>query len=224
MHHPALTFSCENGIDYLLLTEELTRTLITSGMTMFHLSLGSVSPTLLKQEKRPYNFTAYEALLAQLAEQQIPVITYFIAGLAGDSRENIVSTLQYLALQPTRIGISPYYAVPNLPDHSLVEEFLHKPALLCKGSSLYPWHNLSTEELVTAFRLARTINACKLSPRQLSIPLSELLHLCFSTNRLYTLQKQGNKQEIIEVPRYHKTMAEECLSQLEQNSIQQLLY
>ncbi len=212
LHHireqrPDATCSAENGIDYLLLDEKLIDTLVDLGMIQFNLSIGSLSPSQLEAARRPYSFRQYERVTAYLSKKGIPAITYFITGLAGDTSEAIVQTLRYLSHQPTTLGISPYYAVPNLPDHTDTSFFLQHTASICKGSSVYPWNELDTEQIVTAFRLSRLINALKGGLHlNTGSPAAQAVQKSINDRRLYTVRRVGHQQTVIEVPRYDRDM------------------
>ena len=55
-----------------------------------------------------------------------------------------------------------FYSVPGLPDFSDTAYFRNIAPGLLRGSSAYPWNSsLSTEELITAFRISRTLNLFK---------------------------------------------------------------
>ena len=124
--------------------------------------MASMDQQQLEEEKREGNLKKLELLLKYSEKLDIPVITYFICGLKKDTPRKIVETIIYLHSLKTSIGISLYYPVPGLADWQDKELFLKIPPYMCCGSSAYPWNNsLTTKELVTAFRLARTSNYIK---------------------------------------------------------------
>jgi len=156
------SFSAENGMDYLLLDNETLATFKELGLMQLNLSMASMDQQQLEGEKRAGNIEKLESLLKYSEKLDIPVITYFICGLKKDTPLKIVETITYLHSLKTSIGISLYYPVPGLADWQDKELFLKMPPYLCCGSSAYPWNgSLTSKELVTAFRLARTSNYIK---------------------------------------------------------------
>lgn len=156
------SFSAENGMDYLLLNHETLRAFKSLGLTQLNLSMASMDQKQLEGEKRVGNLKKLESLLEFSEKLDIPVITYFICGLKNDTPVKTVETISYLHGLKTSIGISLYYPVPGLADWQDKELFLKIPPFVCCGASAYPWNDsLSTKELITAFRLARTSNYIK---------------------------------------------------------------
>ncbi len=131
-------------------------------ITQLNLSMASLDNDQLKDAKRSGDRKKLEAIIEYSSRLKIPVITYFICGLKGDSPLKTVETIKYLHTQNTSIGISLYYPVPGLKDWSNKNLFIDNPPSLCLGSSAWPWNrSMSTKELITAFRLARTSNYIK---------------------------------------------------------------
>ncbi|MCK5153423.1 MAG: hypothetical protein KAQ93_03620 [Spirochaetales bacterium] len=126
--------------------------------------MASLDNEQLRAQKRSGNIKKLESIIKYSAQLNIPSITYFICGLKADTHLTMVQTINYLHSLKTSIGISHYYPVPGLVDWQDKDIFLENTQALCKGSSAYPWNNsLSTKELITAFRLARTSNYIKIS-------------------------------------------------------------
>ena len=158
------SFTTENGMDYILLDNKLLDKFKDLNIVQLNLSMASMDNEQLKLEKRTGNLKKLESIIQYSAQLNIPSITYFICGLKSDSPLSIVNTINYLYSLKTSIGISHYYPVPGLVDWQNKDLFLENPQDLCKGSSAYSWNNsLSTKELITAFRLARTSNFIKFS-------------------------------------------------------------
>jgi anaerobic magnesium-protoporphyrin IX monomethyl ester cyclase len=208
---PRAEIIMENGIDYRFLTPEKTEWLIKNGMKKFNISLGSLDPEILRSRNRVFSLEKFEAILNVLDRYRIPSVTYFICGFAEDTPETVVGSLRYLANRNTTIGISSFYAVPGLGDNdnSLI---MGKPSLLCLGSACYPWNgSLSTETLVTAFRLARYINLTKDSNR--SEIEDQLIDKIKDTRLLHTLVKDkgSNVLRIVHVERQDKDLVRRFL-------------
>ena len=176
------TFSAENGLDYLLLTDEVVDQLIRFGITQFNLSAGSMNSRILKKERRIHDFQHLTKVLSYIHTKKVKTILYFICGLSDDTPESVVDALLEISKLPVDVGISPFYAVPGLPGFEKTEPFLNNPAYLCKGSSLFPWNNsLTLRQLMTAFRLARLVNLCNYPDQD-----RELLDMCFQSGILFT--------------------------------------
>jgi radical SAM superfamily enzyme YgiQ (UPF0313 family) len=162
LYNIIFSFSAENGIDYLLLDIDTLTDFKDLNLSQLNLSMASMDQRQLAEEKREGNLKKLELILAFSENLNIPVISYFICGLKEDTPEKIVETINYLHKLNTNIGISLYYPVPGLIDWQNRNIFLKEPPFLCCGSSSYAWNgSLSTKEMITAFRLARTSNFLK---------------------------------------------------------------
>ncbi len=183
---PQAIFRSENGLDYRLMPPEVMEALIDAGYDQFNISIARDGQTRSVDQDR------YEALLSLAASRNIRTISYFIAGLPGDSTDNLIHQLTYLARLPTDIGISLFYPVPGLPGFEDPAPFLKVPPKLCAGSSAYPWgQSLTMAEMVTAFRLSRMINFLKRpaeSPRE-----DEQREELLKTRRLLTWRKGDSR-------------------------------
>lgn len=189
----------ENGIDYLHLTPELVQRLVLAGVARFSLSLCSVDSETVRSQNRPHDADRYGAIVAALQHLGIPSVTYFICGLASDTRETIAASLAYLYSTPTLSGISLFYPVPGLADYADLTVFDEVHPSLCAGSSAWPWSgSLSTQTMVTAFRLSRYVNLCK--KRYRSGVENTIVNKVQSERRLYTIVRCGERREIALVP------------------------
>ncbi len=187
----ALTFTFENGLHYALLNPRLLQDLVDAGMHRFNLSLVSTSPHLLKEQRREDRLDHYEEILDWLARHDLPSTTYFICGFNGENGSDLAGNIDYLSRMPTRIGFSPFYAVPGLPGFEERALFDGAPPRLAAGSSLFPWNgSLSTREMVTAFRLCRLANLLK--SQTLSPTEKLLVRSCLQTGRLHTLVRASD--------------------------------
>ncbi|MGM0431509.1 MAG: B12-binding domain-containing radical SAM protein [Spirochaetota bacterium] len=194
---PGTTFSAENGLDYRLLNTNLIDVLVAAGMVKFNLSLVSLSEQQLETADRAGNSSLLEETIRYIDSKGLPSVTYFICGLEQDTPQRVVNTIRWLSRLPTTTGISPYYAVPGLAAHQDSSSFFAEGALVCKGSSVYPWFQLSSRHIVTAFRLVRYDNALKNAHH-----LDDLLDCCRYEQKLYTISK-GSRHE---VPEYDREM------------------
>jgi anaerobic magnesium-protoporphyrin IX monomethyl ester cyclase len=200
-HLPGVSFIAENGIDYSLLTPDWCEWLVQNGMGKFNFSLASIAREILVEHGRFLEPARYEKAIFFLAEKGIPSVTYFICGFKEDTIESTADNLAYLFNKQTVTGISMFYAVPGLPGFTDKSIFDRSPSCQCLGSAAFPWNkSLSTETMITAFRLSRYINFYK-SPR-LSEKENQLLEIIENDQKLYTLIKQKSGGETIaEVPK-----------------------
>lgn len=158
------TFTAENGVDYVLLDNALMDKFHSLNIVQLNLSMASLDTKQLRLEKRSGNIKKLESIIKHSTKLNIPSITYFICGLKTDTPVSIVQTINYLHNLNTSIGISLYYPVPGLVDWQDKNLFVNNSSSLCRGSSAYPWNkSLNTQELITAFRLARSSNYIKSS-------------------------------------------------------------
>jgi hypothetical protein len=211
---PAAAFYAENGLDYRLLTFESVHYLIRMGMAQFNVALGNITKNasdLLSRDSSPDH---YDRLLSLFKSHSIPVISYFIAGFQGDSRESIAENLLFFWKRTTQIGISMFYPVPGLPGFTDYRLFETGKSIQCCGSSAFPWNNsVNTATLVTAFRLSRLINLIKSG---LNNQLEEELVMKSLTNRvLHTLVRHKKHKIIIEVPNQDVELAGLVLGSLQ---------
>ena len=211
-HIPGVEFIAENGIDYSFITPELCDWLIENGMRKFNLSLASLDPEILSKRRRFLHLERFEKIQERLSQKGIPNVTYFICGFKEDSIGTVANNLLYLANKETLIGISMYYPVPGLPGNCDLSAFDHLPSLLCLGSVAFPWNNsLSTETMITAFRLSRYINLLKNSHR--SEKENQLLAIIADKKELHTLvREKSGAERLIPVQKQDKELVNLVLS------------
>jgi len=204
---PGISFLAENGLDYLMLSQSLADILIELGFKSFNFTVGSIDESVLEKQNRKGHLAHYESLVKHIASKHIPVLSYFICGLNGDTKETIINVLAYLFKLPTQIGISMFYAIPGMADFQNYNFFTGRHSCVSNGSSAYPWYNsLSTQELITAFRLSRLANLMKQSKKSdLELQLIEKIK---KDKKLYSFFKNKNKVEIEVVPNVNNEMVE----------------
>lgn len=196
---PNAKFYAENGIDYRLLNIDRCEELIACGFSQFNFSLGSVNKMIMTNAGRQNHLEKFNTIVSYISKFKIPVITYFICGFKDDTTESVAHNLAFLSKHSTMIGISLYYPVPGIQGFEDRALFDKVPPFLCCGSSAYPWNlSLSTQTMITAFRLTRIINLSKSSFT--SLEEKRLLDLFYKHKRLYTFQKtKSGSMEIVEV-------------------------
>lgn len=198
-------FSCENGIDYRELHIDTLEKMINFGFRQFNLSVGNVNNTILMNQKRLFIQDKFSEVINYLKENEIETIVYFISGFKGERWEESIKNLIFLAKlgDKIRVGLSMFYPVPGILDFKDKEFFENKsPYLLC-SSSAYPWNNsMTTQDLITLFRLVRTVNLLK--KNMLDPQLCDVLKKIIKEKKLYTFVK--NSPHPIEVYNYNKNM------------------
>jgi radical SAM superfamily enzyme YgiQ (UPF0313 family) len=157
----AATFTMENGVDYRALNTEKLDALARVGLSKLNVALVSAHASLEGMHGRITATEKFEEVVEAAASRGIPVTAYIIAGLPNERAESAWKDLTYLAKLPVLIGISPFYPVPGIAGYEDKTMFDSMPPRLCAGTSFYPWHNCSTEELVEIFCEARRINLAK---------------------------------------------------------------
>ncbi len=159
-----ITFSCENGIDFMFLDKKDIDFLVNIGFTQFNFSMVSNSSDILKNNHREQDFSQLEQLIFYIKEKfNKPIFLYIIAGLKGDTFENLKNLLHFLYKLPVIIGISPFYPVPGIKGYEDRSFFDNHSPILTLGSSFFPWNNsLSTDELISLFKITRDLNLSKL--------------------------------------------------------------
>ena len=195
---PDCRFTAENGLDYRLLDRAMVAFLADSGFLQINLSLGTLAAGAVQGQQRVLDLQKHAAILADLEQHRLPVTTFFICGLPGDSPQETVRTLRYLAAAPTRIGISPFYAVPGLPEFPPDHPGFRDGPDASRGMALTPWSGThSVAELMAAFRLTRFLNLLK-STAQNRLQ-QELIAVTRQSGRLHTLVKEGKNRRIVPV-------------------------
>jgi len=207
---PGVTMSAENGIDYRFLDPETLRAMHRAGFRRLNFSIASTDTVQLEKQGRSGLMDRYLDLVNCAEGLGMEVVTYFIAGLPGESPVTAVENLRFLSGLPTEAGISLYYPVPGIGGFEDPEVFRGVPFFRALGSAAWPWGGgYTVPQLLTAFRLARLTNLIKKSTRggaELSGKDGALLAAVFRTQRLHTMV--GKHREIRELPWADREMVE----------------
>jgi len=86
---------------------------------------------------RGYNLPVYEDAVARLNKEGIPVIVHLIVGLMGETYDDFMTTIDYMANQPVS-GIK-MSMLHILKDSPLYEEYLKKPFQLLDEETYIKW-------------------------------------------------------------------------------------
>jgi radical SAM superfamily enzyme YgiQ (UPF0313 family) len=159
-----LELSAMNGISFASLDEELLSLMKKAGFRTINLSFVSADPFTKRRMGRPKEVTCFDEILEGAEQVSLQVIAYAILGMLGQTVEEMVDTLIYLMGKKVLIGPSIYYPTPGTP--------LYKR---CRREGVLPLHpsqwrssalpietkDFNRLDIVTLFRLARTINFVK---------------------------------------------------------------
>ena len=89
-----MEWGCETGIDTLDM--EMLDRMHESGMRGIKVGIESVNDDLLKKNKRsPVRVTHQEEIIRYCDKKGIKVVAFYIIGLPGDTKESVISTLNY---------------------------------------------------------------------------------------------------------------------------------
>jgi radical SAM protein (TIGR01212 family) len=86
---------------------------------------------------RGYNFPVYENAVERLNQAGIPIIVHLIVGLMGETYEDFMATIDYMASQPIN-GIK-MSMLHILKDSLLYKEYLEKPFPLLDENTYIEW-------------------------------------------------------------------------------------
>jgi radical SAM superfamily enzyme YgiQ (UPF0313 family) len=159
-----IELSAMNGVSFVSMDEELLKLMKRAGFHTVNLSFVSIDPSTKERMRRPRTTNEFDKILEEAERAGLNVIAYAILGMPGQTIEEMVDTLIYLMGKKVLIGPSVYYPTPGTV---LFER--------CKTEGILPVHHsqwrssafpIETEEfnridLVTLFRLVRTINFIK---------------------------------------------------------------
>jgi hypothetical protein len=159
-----LELSAMNGVSFASLDEDLLRLMKRAGFHTINLSFVSVDPSTKERMRRPKPTTEFDKILENAEQVGLNVIAYAILGMPGQTIEEMVDTLSYLAGKRVLIGSSIYYPTPGTPlFERCKKEGILPPHLSQWRSSAFP---IETKEfnrldLLSLFRLVRVINFIK---------------------------------------------------------------
>ena len=222
-----LFFQAMNGITAGNLDRDLLVKMKKAGFSGINLSL--VTPDQTRQDtlKRPFNTQQFNSIVSIAHRIGLKVNAYLIIGLPGDTVEDNLRSILFLADLPVLIGPSLFYLVPGTPIFSKLRKTGKIPeSYRCYRSSAFPYErpDFSRTAAMTLFRICRIINFIKaaneymyqpseyqiendkivippdLSGKQSQITLGfALLELLKRTGKIYgTSKKQGVCYPVVE--------------------------
>lgn len=162
-----------NGFYYENLNEELIMLLHKVGMQRICLSLVTTSNITGDRIERNINFDKFEKIVKYSLQEGMRVLVSFILGIPGETKEEMLETLAYLAQFPVLTGPSIYYHVPGSKMFSVIEEKdskIHEKYKFFRSTALfYEDENFNRCDIITVLRLTRIVNYIKASVDKNSI-------------------------------------------------------
>ncbi len=152
-----------NGLYPPSLDETMVQTMKEAGFKTLNLSLGTISRQQLKRFRRPDVRPGLEKALGLAEKFGMDAVCYIIAAGPGQSAEDSLADLLYLARQRTLAGVSIFYPAPGSRDYEYCREKGLLPAdfSLMRGSALPIEDRTSRIEAATLLRLGRITNFMK---------------------------------------------------------------
>ena len=148
-----------NGLSAEHIDEEIVDLLYGAGMRLLNLSIATTSKEQLQAINRKTHIDKFQHISRLAASIGMKVMGHFIAGLPGQSSEDIMETMKVLSELPLVLGISPFYYIPGM------NMDIPNPPKNCMDARLsrfWPADTMLDElDLITLFRLSRWINYLK---------------------------------------------------------------
>jgi radical SAM superfamily enzyme YgiQ (UPF0313 family) len=160
----ALALTAMNGISFAALDGELLRLMKKAGFKAVNLSFVTTDPCTRATMKRPASPIDFDQVLREAEQAGLHVVAYAIFGMPGQTIPEMVDSLIYLMERRVLIGPSIYYPTPGTPLFERCREDGVLPSRSSQWrSSAFPIEttDFSRIDLLTLFRLARTINFMK---------------------------------------------------------------
>jgi len=201
---PGRELRAENGLDPGFLNPALVDRLAKAGFRHLNLSMGSYDPSALEAESRHLTGAIIPEITECAGRLGLSSTVFWICGLATDTCESVIETLDFVSRLPAASGISLFYPVPGLAGFTDRSRFPRGAALRAKGSSAFPWNeSLSTRQMITAFRLSRFLSVLSLpKPDGLA---RDIIDRSRTTRTLHTLRR-GKRGHPVPVPELDESL------------------
>lgn len=157
-----------NGLFPPTLDHEVVPAMKAAGFKTLNLSLGSSVAGQVRRFRRPNVTRAFATAVSLAARHRMGAVGYIIAGAPGQTAEDSLQDLWFLAGQNILAGLSVYYPAPGSADFTLCRDLgvLPPANMLMRSTALPVSHATSRIELVTLLRLARILNFMKSRPER----------------------------------------------------------
>jgi len=153
-----------NGLLPSSLDEETIRAMQGAGFKSLNLSLGSASQAQNERFNRPDVRESFDHALDLAETYGLTAVGYVIVGAPGQSAEESLNDLLFLAARRVLGGISIFYPAPGSRDFDLCRTLNILPGTfsLMRSSALPLSHTTTRKQVVTLLRLGRILNFMKL--------------------------------------------------------------
>jgi anaerobic magnesium-protoporphyrin IX monomethyl ester cyclase len=157
-----------NGLFPPTLDEEVIREMKEAGFSALNLSLCTISKGQLEKFKRPDVREDFERALLHASEHGLETVGYIIVGAPGQSAEDSVVDLLYLASQKVLAGVSVFYPAPGSADFEKcrTQNLLPAQFSLMRSTTLPISDTTTRKESATLMRLGRILNFIKSLSRE----------------------------------------------------------
>lgn len=152
-----------NGLYPPSLDGEMIQSMKTAGFRILNLSLSTTSSAQLRRFNRPDVRDGLERALRHAGRLGLQAVSYIIVGAPGQSAEESVADLLYLAERPGLAGVSVFYPAPGSGEYARCQKegILPPRYSLMRASALPLSHTTSRTEAATLLRLGRILNFIK---------------------------------------------------------------
>jgi anaerobic magnesium-protoporphyrin IX monomethyl ester cyclase len=152
-----------NGLFPPSLDPDMISAMAAAGFKTLNLSVGSFSLDQLKRFRRPDVRAAHDRAVAAASRLGLSCVSYVIAAAPGQSAENSLADLLYLAHRPTLAGVSIFYPAPGSSDYDLCRhlKILPDSFALMRATAFPLDHTTSRVQAATLLRLGRILNFMK---------------------------------------------------------------
>jgi tRNA A37 methylthiotransferase MiaB len=201
-----------NGISYLSLDRCLLALMKRAGFHHLDLSLVSAEVATLARLGRPHSLEKYVEVVEEAHAMGLPVVSYQILGLPGESIEAMISTMALMARLPVIIGASVFYLTPGCALAAEFPSFTPRDLMRARSTAMAGANeHVSRDDLYSLFITARIVNFLKSIPlksRQSTLEEAlddaggsgqrarigvDLLHRLLGEKRLYAATRNGQR-------------------------------
>jgi len=160
-----LTLSVMNGVLADTLDEELIELMKLAGFEWLNIPLVSGSPRIQQQVKRNQSYQHFSDVISWAQKYRLKIVAYLIIGLPEDNLDQMIDDIVFLAGLPVLIGPSIFYPPPGSVTfkNCIQKGYITGTDYVLYRSSAVPveTEDFSRQDLITLFRLVRTINFIK---------------------------------------------------------------
>ncbi|MBP7653121.1 hypothetical protein KA977_06845 [Candidatus Dependentiae bacterium] len=163
-----------NGLHYINLDSNLIKCLNKSGMQTLNISLVDCGA---QNFSRKTDLKLLSEIIQAAYNLNMLVTVYLIIGLPGQSYDDLIKALEFLTEQKNVvIGPSIFYPLPNLDIFKYHKSKIDKIpySAMRMTAACYETDFFSKTDLITFFRLIRTLNLIKIFNSENNIELPEL--------------------------------------------------